>query len=423
MKRFWPYLTMTAVILLAPLGVAQAAWTETVLFSFNYTDGASPEDGLIFDAKGNLYGTVEEGGGLESSGAVFKLAAPAAGKTAWTETVLLPFNASEGAGGNPYGSLIFDAKGNLYGTANLSGPGFGYEGTVFKLTPPAAGKTAWAPSVLESFGGPNGSYPYSGLISDAKGNLYGTTGFGGTLANGSQASGTVFRLTPPAVGKTTWTQTILSAFNGAVGGVPVGGLIFDKAGNLYGTTSADGRYSDGAVFKLTPPTAGKTAWTQTVLLIFNGTNGANSYANLILDAKGNLYGTTEYGGKFGFGTVFKLSPPAAGKTAWTQTILVSFNASTIGAAFYPDAGLTFDAKGNLYGTTFNGGAHGGGTVFQLTPPAAGKTAWTETILFSFNGTDGSGPAGSLLFDAKGNLYGTTEYGGKFGFGTVFKLAP
>ncbi len=403
-----------------------AAAQERVLLNFNGQDGRLPQAGLIFDAAGNLYGTTEGGGtgsncGAFGCGTVFELT-PAAGG-GWTETVLYSFGGSPD-GADPLAGLIFDAAGNLYGTTGAGGT-YDY-GTVFELTPAAGG--GWTETVLHNFNYnvTDGYYPYAGLIFDAAGNLYGTTSQGGTYGYGW---GTVFELTPAAGGG--WTEKVLHSFpdyNGTDGTSPYAGLIFDAAGNLYGTTSQGGTYIfRGTVFELTPAAGG--GWTETVLHSFgNGADADSPQAGLIFDAAGNLYGTTVEGGTgsnciFGCGTVFELTPAAGG--GWTEKVLYSFNANGTDG-YYPYAGLIFDAAGNLYGTTRYGGTSSGcapygcGTVFELTPAAGGT--WTETVLHNFgNGTDGATPLAGLIFDAAGNLYGTTSSGGTYGYGTVFEL--
>ena len=242
----------------------------------------------------------------------------------------------------------------------------------------------------------------------------------------------MFKLTPTVGG--AWTETVLYNFgNGTDGYAPSGGLIRDAAGNLYGTTEFGGTNhcfigqdrGCGTVFELTPTAGGE--WTETVLHNFgSGTDGFTPVAGLIFDAAGNLYGTTGDGGNYGYGTVFELTPTNGG--SWTETVLYSFNLQGSGG-YGPGVGpLVFDAAGSLYGTAFYGGAYPGGTAFKLTPTVGGD--WTETVLYSFgNGTDGSGPfAAGLIFDAAGNLYGTTWYGGthqcgQYGCGTVFELTP
>src|ERR1022692_2790827 len=326
---------------------AGGTWTEKVLHSFSGgADGTHPYAGLIFDAAGNLYGTTDLGGAY-GYGTVFELT-PAAGGT-WTEKVLHNFN-NEGTDGiERLGPLIIDAAGNLYGTTYQGGAYNSY-GTVFELTPAAGG--TWTEKVLHSFGnGTDGLIPYGGLIFDAAGNLYGTTGYGGT-----NDLGTVFELTPAAGG--TWTEQVLHSFgSGTDGAYPYAGLIFDGAGNLYGTTSGGGT-AHGTLFELTP--AGGGTWTEQVLHNFgNGTDGAEPLASLIFDGAGNLYGTTSYGGSYGGGTVFRFN-------AQGEVLLYSFS-GTDGER--PVAELILDGGGNLYGTTSGGGSEGEGTVFEITNTA------------------------------------------------------
>jgi uncharacterized repeat protein (TIGR03803 family) len=288
--------------------------------------------------------------------------------------------------------------------------------------------------VLHSFGnGADGALPFAALTIDAAGNLYSTTAGGGTY-NG----GTVYGLT--RVAARGWTEKVLYSFCPQSycpdGASPLAGLILDAAGNLYGTTWLGGAYGLGTVFELTPTAGG--GWTETVLYSF-GANGpfdaAFPYAGLIFDAAGNLYGTTYQGGNFsaycsdyGCGTVFELTPNGSG--GWTETVLYSFCSQTNctdGAS--PPASLIFDAAGNLYGTTYAGGVYnlcyqntGCGTVFEMTPTAAG--GWTERVLHSFgSGTDGAGPYAGVISDAVGNLYGTTVEGGTYNYGTVFEMTP
>ena len=217
----------------------------------------------------------------------------------------------------------------------------------------------------------------------------------------------VFELTPAAGG--TWTEKVLYSFSGGTDGdQPAAGLIFDAAGNLYGTTYVGGTSDNGTVFELTP--AGGGTWTERVLYNFNGTGGAIPQAGLIFDAAGNLYGTTFAGGTYNLGTVFELTP--AGGGTWTEQVLHNFGNGTDGGG--PWAGLIFDAAGNLYGTTRYGGSYGGGTVFRL-------NAQGETLLYSFSGADGANPIAGLVLDAAGNLYGTTYLGGASSQGTAFEI--
>ena len=293
----------------------------------------------------------------------------------------------------------------------------------FLAIAPAA-RGASAEQVLYNFaGGASGGVPSSGLVFDSSGNLYGTTQGGG-----AHTLGTVFKLSPGENG--AWTNTILYSFAGGKdGATPAAGLIFDDAGNLYGTTQGGGRgrQSEGTVFKLSPSENG--TWTETVLHRFTGgaSDGAEPKADLIFDAKGNLYGTTPYGGigceNTGCGTVFKLTPQADGK--WKETLLHSFAGGEKDGAS-PLAKVTFDAAGNLYGTTVYGAYRSGcndsrgcGAVFELTPNGRGN--WSEKVLYAFAGAQGFDPEAGLILDSAGNLYGTTTGGGEFRVGTAFEL--
>jgi uncharacterized repeat protein (TIGR03803 family) len=380
------------------------AQTLTVLYTFTGgTDGGGPEAGLIRDASGNLYGTTTFGGDPDADVGVVYRV-----DSAGRETVLHTFTGgSDGA--SSFAGLIRDAEGNLYGTTGYGGAAGA--GTVFKL---AANDKH---TVLHSFTGKlgDGALPFAGLVCDAAGNLYGTTQFGGPLHNG-RYFGTVFKLSE--AGK----ETILYSFKGgADGGYPTADLVRDKADNLYGTTSGAYGTNNGSVFKV------NAKGEETVLYRFTGgADGANPRAGLVRDVEGNLYGTTQYGGDlacyapYGCGTVFRVDPKGR------ETVLYSFTGNGIDGQL-PLGGLVRDADGNLYGTTYIGGtggcfdgtSYGCGTVFKLD-----KTG-TETVLYSFTaGTDGAYPvAGRLVRDAAGNLYGANHGGGTHGQGVLFKLAP
>jgi uncharacterized repeat protein (TIGR03803 family) len=317
-------------------------------------------------------------------------------------------------GAFPFAGLMLDAAGNLYGTTIFGGSQFN-AGTVFKLAPNSNG--GWTESVLYSFtASADGGSPYADLIVDGAGNLYGTTSGGGS------GYGTVFKLTPNSNGK--WTESVLYSFSGGVdGNLPSAGLIFDTAGNLYGTTllggSAQCRYGCGVVFKLTPNSNGK--WTESVL--FSGADGNRPSGGVIFDAVGNLYGASSYGGASGDGTVFKLTPKSGG--GWTESVLHSFTGGADGSL--PTASLILDA-GNLYGTTFYGGninrgctGQACGVVFKLIPNSDGS--WTEQVLHKFENNPAANPNGVLIFDAAGNLYGTTLFGAPVNGGVVFTMAP
>jgi uncharacterized repeat protein (TIGR03803 family) len=329
----------------------------------------------------------------------------------------------------PQASLIADAAGNLYGTTELGGR-FGY-GAIFELT---RGKNdTWSENILYSFtNGADGGIPVAGLVFDKAGNLYGATIYGGA-PTGYSGFGVVFELSPGKGGK--WTENVLHSFAGYPndGQKPFASLIFDGAGNLYGTTEDGGAYHGGTVFELTPGSNG--IWTEKILYTFTGgADGGTPTASLIFDPAGNLYGTTQNGGnpgcpyyQGGCGTVFRLAPNGGG--TWSETVLHSFN-FTDGAD--PLSNLVFDKAGNLYGDTPEGpdltcGGGGCGLVFRLTPNSDGS--WTESIIYDFEGgSDGIEPVGGLILSAAGDLYGTTQYGGgsdscRNGCGTVFELTP
>jgi uncharacterized repeat protein (TIGR03803 family) len=307
---------------------------------------------------------------------------------------------------------------------------------------------AWAQvqTVIHDFVNKDGAQPIGDLVADPSGNLYGTTAFGGrsnsTLCvdNGGSGCGAVFEIAAGQGGG--WQRVELYRFTGGWndGYRPLAGLARDSAGNLYGTTAFGGHYGGGIVFRLSPTAGG--GWTETVLYHFGGLNiagGGVSLARLALDSAGNLYGAATQGGNTtgvcanrfpGCGVVFKLTPASSG--LWTETVLYTFSGGSDGAD--PQAGLIFDAAGNLYGTASGGGnssctqglAYGCGVVFELSPNSSG--GWNQTVLYTFTGPDGSGPLAALTFDEAGNLYGTTQAGGsatgcRGGCGVVFELSP
>ncbi|MFZ0322229.1 MAG: choice-of-anchor tandem repeat GloVer-containing protein [Candidatus Sulfotelmatobacter sp.] len=310
-------------------------------------------------------------------------------------------------GSGPNAAVIFDASGNLYGTTEEGGSTG--SGVVFKLTPNSGG--TWSESVLYSFAGETDGYlPAGSLIFDSAGNLYGTT-YGG----GSEGGGTVFKLSPTTSGP--WTKTILLNFTGPNGSAPQANLIFDAAGNLYGTTENGGSLEGGTVFQLVPGTGG--TWTQNILFNFpitSGGNQASPTAGLIFDSVGNLYSTALYGGSRGLGNVFELSPSGTG---WTIKNLHAFTGSPDGE--YPEASVIFDSAGNLYSTAVAGGSGtcSCGTVLRLKPSGA---AWTEQILHSFSYTPGNFPGAGLVLDSANNLYGVAyETSTRLG-GSAFKIS-
>ena len=375
---------ISAIFIQLLIGTTQLAQsqTETTLHSFGAGDGISPWAGLVIDGKANLYGTTYEGGSL-GLGTVFKL------DPAGNETVLHSFGSS-GDGTYPYASLKL-YKSNLYGTTTQGGA-FGW-GTVFKV-----GRKG-NETVLYSFGSQSGDghNPYANLIVDIYGNLYGTTASGGAFG-----IGTVFELTPAG------QEIVLYSFGAQSGdgNGPFGDLVMDAQGNLYGTTNGGRSHQQGTVFRLTP------TGTETVLHSFAGGSGDGygPFAGVVLDGRGNLYGTAN-GGVHGAGIVYEVT--SGGK----EIVLHSFGSQS-GDGQNPYAGLIYK-KGNFYGTTVVGGAGSFGTAYKLTP------AGTLTTLYAFGSQSGDGwfPYGRLIRDKTGNLYGTTHNGGTYAYGTVFKLTP
>ena len=323
------------------------------------------------------------------------------GVSAQTEKVLYSFtNGSDG--GYPLGGLVSDGKGNYYGTAQFAGSGNG--GVVFELSPNSS--AGWTERVIYSFvnGNVDGVFPVGGLVFDSKGNLYGMTSNGGAFF-----SGTVFELTPS---NGTWTEKVLWSFgNGSDGKNPYGdGIVLDAAGNIYGITSGGGVYGSGTVFELLAGTNG--AWTEKILHNFQGLNDGGGPIGTapVLDTAGNLYGVAGAGGAHDYGVLYELSPGSGG--AWSEKVLYSFPAAAIGA--YPIGTLSLDSLGNLYGVTNY-------TAFELVRGSNGK--WTEKTLHHFaGGADGAGAEAGMVFDSAGNLYGQTSTGGAH-HGAVYELSP
>jgi uncharacterized repeat protein (TIGR03803 family) len=353
------------------------AGTETVLYSFTGgADGRTPYGGVIMDPAGNLYGTTW-GGGATGAGTVFKVDATG------HETVLYSFTGGAD-GGDPMAGLLLDSAGNLYGTTVDGGLENG--GVVFKVNP------GGQETVLYTFqSGADGFQPYTNVIMDPAGNLYGTAnGPGGT-------PGVVYRIS------TSGHFTVLYSFLGGADGSDPGDVVRDAAGNLYGTTYFGGSANVGLVYKL------DTGGNKTTLYDFpGGVGGAQPSASLFIDQAGNVYGTTLYGGIGNIGIVYKLD------SGGHETPLYSFPYEGDGAS--PNGGLAIDAAGNLYGIAGNGGPSNAGIVYKIDP------AGNETVLYSFTGgADGGLPSANVTLDSAGNLYGTTSHGGTANAGTVFQL--
>jgi len=414
---------LPALLVASPEG--EEAKTESVLYSFcsmsNCADGSDPISNLISDANGHLYGTTAAGGNVGGAcpsfgcGTVFEIS------RSGVATILYKFTGSPDGEG-PSGRLIRDPAGNFYGTTQAGGNRGGSCasegcGTVFELV--KNGQT-YTEKVLYAFAGDtDGAYPTFGLVRDADGDLYGTTPgqIPPDCASSAGGCGLVFEITPDG------QEQVLYRFKGRGDGAnPQSSLALDAHGNLYGTTAWGGRFRGvcrtfgcGTVFKLTPD------GEEQVLYRFRGlADGRMPVGPVVLDAKGDLYGTTLTGGNSkniycdvqasGCGVVFE----------WTRSggmaVLYTFTGYPVDGQ-NPRAGLVFDKPGNLFGTTSAGGPSNYGTVFELTPSGL------ETVLHSFRGNDGSSPRAPLLLDVHGNLYGTTLYGGAFGAGTLFKVVP
>lgn len=408
------------------LALSADAQTETTLYSFAFGgNGYNPVAGLLFDSAGNLYGTASEGGSTTNCsvgcGVVFQLT-PSAGS--WTQSVPHAFLGGKTDGSAPFVGLVADSAGNLYGTTGDGGsttqPGYG---VIFKLSPNGTG--GWTETVLHRFtGGKDGANPYGNLIFDSAGNLYGTA-HGGGIATCGGGCGVAFELSPTTTG--SWKETVVHEFKGGVDGEhPSAALVFDSAGNLYGTATQGGSKNSGIVFRLSL-SAG--VWQKTLLYAFKGSvDGAFPASALVFDSSGNVYGTTTGGGFTngcgfaGCGVVFELSPTSTGP--WKETLLYTFQQRADGAI---PSGVIFDGAGNLYGTASEGGntalcSHNGcGVAFELSP-VSGK--WAETVLYTFGNVTGDGiePQAGVILDSAGNLFGTTQYGGANGLGTVFEIS-
>ncbi|MGA8491566.1 MAG: choice-of-anchor tandem repeat GloVer-containing protein [Terriglobales bacterium] len=441
--------SLIAVLSLTLLASAESK--EKVLYSFRggTDDGEYPAGGVVFDKAGNLYGATTDGGGEcppAQCGTVFRLAPPAKEGDPWTQTVLYIFKGNgSGDGNTPAGSVIIDAAGNLYGTTGYGGTGncvlLGTKvgcGTVYELSPPTEKGGPWIETVLYSFPTSKQGYlPNGNLVFDSAGNLYGSTMFGGGYGTSCDAfyqyCGAVFELSPPKKHGGKWTEKVLHGFKGMKAGSstgdganPNGGLVFDRHGSIYGTTYTGGYKNLGTVFSLTPPARKGGKWTEAVLHRFyqKAGDGAEPTTGVIFDAEGALYGTTKSGGDdSGEGTVFRLTSGSDG--SWTERVLHSFGTD----GYQPQSGLLIDAKGDMYGTASGGGTSRGGTFFRLDRSTGGE-GWQCIILYNFTGDpDAAYPIGSLVFGNNGDIFGVSQLGGSGqncgngNCGTVFAIEP
>jgi uncharacterized repeat protein (TIGR03803 family) len=415
--RTYPLMALACMLLLLA-GSAMCQIQEKILHAFE--DGSVLSGNLMFDSAGNIYGTADQGGAT-GNGSVYELSPGPAG--VWNFNVLYSFTGGDD-GSDPVAGLVMDGNGDLYGTTSAGGA-YG-SGTVFELVPSLPGQ--WSESVLYSFGGypGDGAMAESGLVLDAAGNLYGTTGEGGST-NCTGGCGTVYELTSSGNGQ--WSESALYSFLGGDDGYnPVySGVVFDGQGNLYGTTAAGGssgchHSGCGTVYELTPSQSG--GWTENILHTFNGRDGFTPESGVVFDSLGNLYGTTEEGGTAacntgsgGCGTVFRLSAKESG--AWSLLVLHQFGGSSVGDGANPVGSLTFDQRGRLYGTTSNGGVTGSdfGSVFQL---KRSGTKVVEAVFGNFGGAAGEHPNAGVILDSAGNVLSTTFSSASDG-GVVFEL--
>ncbi len=363
------------VFKLAKPSTKGGAWTETILYSFTGgVDGGNPDGGVIFDSHGNLYGSTYSGGGESyPSGVVYELSPPASGAKTWTETVLFNLGSSPAAVGlNPQGSLAIDAAGNLFGVASQGGAGNSSNcgdtgcGTVFELQPPSSAGEKWTLLDIHDFlvGDSDGIAPNTIQLGPG-GVLYGTT----CCAYPDYYSGTVFTLSPPASSGGAWTERILNSFASVGDGYYQNAVTPNgKAGGLVGTNAYNFGGGYGTVYLLTPTRNKGSQWDQTILYTFtDGTDGARPMGGVVVDSSGNIYGTTLQGGTDNNGTVFELLPPASSGGDWTFKTLYSFAGGIDGSG--PGGNLLLRG-GVIYGTTTGGGStsnSGNGTVFSIVP--------------------------------------------------------
>lgn len=437
---------IASVAAFTPRALAQ----ETVLYSFNDTTGNVPFTGVTLDKNGNVYGTTASGGNLSGNcssngcGVVYEIVHSADGT--WSDRTIYDFAGGSTDGAFPDGLLTFDSRGHIFGTTAYGGSGSCNQGeypgcgTVFELVHNPTG--GWTESVIYNFqGGNDGAWPTSSVTFDAQGNMYGTTSLGGGTAPCITSSeptgcGTVFELSPNGSGG--WTESIIYSFKGGMDGLePSSGVTFDGAGVFFGLTGGGGfscaQYLSGetcgTVFKLRHTATG---WVKSTPYRFKGgSDGFTPLGNLVVDASGNLYGGTYFGGisspKFGNGTVFELTPNGSG--GWNESVLYRMTGLEDGG--YVANGVVLDAAGNIYGIAFGGGTSGqdagGGTAFKL---SLGSGGWTETTLAAFpGGTGGQLSYGGPALNASGNVYGTLISGGATstlcpdGCGVVFEVTP
>ena len=390
-----------AIVTLALVSAAHASPRYRILYGFRGqpNDGAGAWGSLAFDARGDLYGTTINGG-TYNLGTVFELTPHPGGR--WTETILYDFDCYATPGCMPESGFVLDPAGNLYGATTGGGNEFG---SVFELSSGGG----WNLTVLYDRG------TRSTLTLDEAGDLYGPMG-----SVGKYGDGAISELVKDDGWAENWLYSFCPKGYPCLDGAgPFGGVIWGPDGSLYGTTQWGGKNGYGEVFQLVPQEGG--TWKEILLHSFPAfpTDGQTVYDGVIQDGSGNLYGATYEGGGglHDCGVIFELSPQANGN--WKETILYDFPNLSQGCSAND---LTFDANGNLWGTSGGGGKYGDGVVFELSPQKSGK--WKYSVVHQFNWKDGALPASAVIFDKQGNLYGTTVLGGApYYNGIVFEITP
>jgi len=405
--------TLIAVAILTGAANAAEHGYRTIYRFQGGSDGWTPIGLPAVDKNGDLYGATADGVAYHG-GTIYKLTAPQTHSGTWTKTLLHTF--PSGNGGYAV-SVVIGPDGALYGFA------FGPQtcGFVWQLTRAGAADGAWRYAVLYAFTGTSdGCGPQGNPVFDAEGNLYGAAQLGGELCVSYARCGTVFELKRSATKRGKWHFTVLHTFTGDPDGMePFAGVTLDQQGNVYGTTNYGGTYGWGAVYRVAPPKTKGGAWRETVLYSLDSgmDMGANPSGPVIFDSSGNIYGTAAFGGDLncqgghGCGTLFELTPPTAENAAWTSTTLYNFQGGSDGVL--PEGYMVFDRQGNLYSTTYLGGTGQGGTAFRLNPSALQGRSWTETLLHWFpeNKKDGYDPVEGLTWGKWGDLYGVAWVGG------------
>src|SRR5450755_562674 len=432
-RLFFAGVTLAAS-LLVPLCNAQSGFSAIYGFTGQNGDGAEPNGILAIAPNGVLYGATAGGGSgpcnvnsvPSGCGTVFELKPPAVPGAAWTESVLYRFAGANGDGWSPYGGVLIGNGGRLYGTTIYGGIGCGAWGCgiVFELTPPKATGAAWSEKVVHAFTGENGDgfQPVGSLTLGKNGELYGLTSLGG-----SSNCGAVYRLTPPAATGQTWIESILYSFAGPSFSAPQGypadmKLIIDAGGALYGATPFGGRFGYGVVFKILPPKSPGGPWTAADLFSFNESDGASPSGGVVAGSTGTLYGSALAGGSgscsAGCGAIFELTSPAAAGGPWQEAVICDIGRSCGGPSVaFPQTNMVRSGNGVLYGT-------GPSVLFALQPPLTPGSPWIASTIYNFNtATAGVQPSG-LAINEDGVLFGTTMQGGACNYcGAVFRWAP